>query len=138
RTRLPCGCSKATSATATRSASMRSTATSCSKRRRPAPRSPPEPISARPRRTFRQPRRGSDREAHMKKAALLAGALLAALVVTAVAASAPKDTMWAAKLTAAQEIPKQTVKDAKAKGAFTATLTGKKLKWRLTFSRLTG
>lgn len=74
----------------------------------------------------------------MKKAALLAGALLAALVVTAVAASAPKDTMWAAKLTAAQEIPKQTVKDAKAKGAFTATLTGKKLKWRLTFSRLTG
>ena len=74
----------------------------------------------------------------MKKAALLAVGLLAALVVTAVAMSAPKSTMWGAKLTAAQEIPKQVVKDAKAKGNFTATLTGKKLKWTLTFSGLTG
>jgi Cu/Zn superoxide dismutase len=74
----------------------------------------------------------------MKKIAFVAVAALAALVVTAAALSAPKGTGWSAKLTSAQETPKQVVKNTKAKGAFAATLTGKKLKWKLTFSGLTG
>jgi hypothetical protein len=43
-----------------------------------------------------------------------------------------------ATLTAAQEVPKQVVADANAKGLFTGTLVGTKLKWKLTFSGLTG
>jgi len=47
-----------------------------------------------------------------------------------------------AKLTAGQEIPKQAVKVPGASGAFTGTLTkqgsGAKLKWKLTFSHLSG
>jgi hypothetical protein len=45
---------------------------------------------------------------------------------------------WSAKLTAAQEIPKQAVKTPAAHGAFTAALHGKKLTWKLTFSKLSG
>jgi hypothetical protein len=45
---------------------------------------------------------------------------------------------WSATLTAAQEIPKQTVKVPAAKGAFHATLSGKTLTWKLTFSHLSG
>ena len=74
----------------------------------------------------------------MKKTALLAVAGLAALLVTAVALAAPQGMGWSAKLTVAQEVPKQAVKNAKAKGSFHATLAGNTLKWRLTFARLTG
>ena len=45
---------------------------------------------------------------------------------------------WVAKLTVAQEVPKQVVKDTAASGSFTATLTGTKLKFKLTFAKLTG
>ena len=47
---------------------------------------------------------------------------------------------WAgrAKLTAAQEIPKQAVKAPAAHGAFTATLSGTTLTWKLTFAKLSG
>jgi hypothetical protein len=45
---------------------------------------------------------------------------------------------WSAKLTVAQEVPKQVVKDTAANGSFTATLTGTKLKFKLTFAKLTG
>jgi hypothetical protein len=68
----------------------------------------------------------------MKKTALLAVAGLAALVVTAVALAAPQGMGWSAKLTVAQEVPKQVVKNTKAKGSFHATLTGNTLKWKLT------
>ena len=43
-----------------------------------------------------------------------------------------------AKLSAKQEVPKQVVKDTKAKGLFTGKLVGSKLTWKLTFSGLTG
>jgi hypothetical protein len=45
---------------------------------------------------------------------------------------------WSAKLDAMQEIPKQVVHAPNASGAFRATLTGTTLKWRLTFSKLSG
>jgi Cu/Zn superoxide dismutase len=73
-----------------------------------------------------------------KLVALLSAAAVCALAVTAVSLAASRGTSWSAKLTAAQEIPKQTVKAAAASGSFKATLTGTKLKWTLTFSKLTG
>jgi hypothetical protein len=73
-----------------------------------------------------------------KLVALLSAAAVCALVVTAVSLAATRGMGWSANLTAAQEVPKQTVANAAASGAFHATLTGHKLKWRLTFSKLTG
>jgi len=73
-----------------------------------------------------------------KFVALLSAAAVCALAVTAVSLAASRGMGWSANLTAAQEIPKQTVKNAAAGGAFHATLTGHKLKWTLTFSKLTG
>jgi hypothetical protein len=61
-----------------------------------------------------------------------------ALVLTAVSFAAPRGMGWSATLTAAQEIPKQAVKTPAAKGAFHATLSGKTLTWKLTFSMLSG
>ena len=46
--------------------------------------------------------------------------------------------MWAAKLTPAQEVPKQAVKNMAGNGSFTATLSGTKLKFTLKFAKLTG
>lgn len=70
--------------------------------------------------------------------------LVALVVVLAVAASAAAAfaatgaTVWTAALSSGQEIPAQVVKDAAAHGLFKGTLTGSTLKWKLTFSKLTG
>ena len=65
--------------------------------------------------------------------------LVLGLVAIGAATAAPKEIYkLKATLNAGQEIPKQTVKDAGAKGSFTGTLKGTKLKWKLTFSGLTG
>jgi hypothetical protein len=71
-------------------------------------------------------------------ALLLVGVV--ALTVAAYASAKPHDQMMAfsAKLSAAQEIPKQVVKDTAAHGTFTGTLAGTTLKWKLTFAKLTG
>jgi hypothetical protein len=61
-----------------------------------------------------------------------------ALVLTAVSFGSSRGMGWSATLTAAQEIPKQAVKVPAAKGAFHATLSGKTLSWKLTFSHLSG
>jgi CHRD domain len=61
----------------------------------------------------------------------------AAAAVTAVSA-AGTSTRWTAKLNAAQEVPKQAVRNLAARGTFTATLNGTRLKYTLTFSRLSG
>jgi hypothetical protein len=75
----------------------------------------------------------------MKKLVLLlAAGAVCALGVSALAGAATKSTTWSATLTAGAEVPKQVVKMAAAHGKFTGTLTGKKLKWKLTFSNLTG
>jgi hypothetical protein len=66
---------------------------------------------------------------------------LAAIVGAALALAATSfgaSTGWSAKLTVAQEVPKQAVKTPAAHGAFTATLKGKKLTWKLTFAQLSG
>lgn len=76
----------------------------------------------------------------MKKlVAVLAFAVAASLAVVALAFGARTSSVSvSAKLTAKQEVPAQVVKDTKAKGKFTGTLAGSKLKWKLTFSGLTG
>jgi hypothetical protein len=70
---------------------------------------------------------------------LVVGAI-AALALAAISAARPAvaPVHLSAKLTASEEVPKQVVKDARAHGQFTGTLTGTKLKWKLTFAGLTG
>ncbi len=69
-------------------------------------------------------------------------ALLTATALTALGLSAGSGAMsspsWTAKLSAAQEIPKQVVKNTTGHGTFTGTLSGTKLKFKLTFAGLTG
>jgi hypothetical protein len=62
-----------------------------------------------------------------------------ALVLAAVAlAQAAASTHLKATLNAGQEVPKQAVKAPGGSGTFTATLTGKKLVWKLVFGKLSG
>jgi CHRD domain len=73
-----------------------------------------------------------------KFALVLAAGALAALSLAAFSLASSKSTVWTASLTAAQEVPKQVVKNTAAHGQFKGTLTGSKLKWTLTFVKLTG
>ena len=73
----------------------------------------------------------------MRKLAGVLVVVAAALSVAALASAGPaKEVMIGAKLDAMQEIPH--VKAPNGKGSFTGTIVGGKLKWRLTFSGLTG
>ena len=75
----------------------------------------------------------------MKKlVALLALAAVTALALTALSGAATKMGGWKATLTWGAEVPKPTVKAPNAKGTFTATVSGTNLKWKLTYSGLTG
>jgi hypothetical protein len=75
----------------------------------------------------------------MKKlVALFAAAAVSALALSALSGAATKATVWTATLSSGQEVPKQVVKKASAHGMFTATLSGKTLKWTLTYASLTG
>ena len=75
----------------------------------------------------------------MKKlVALLATAAVCALALSALSGAATKTTVWTAALSSGQEVPKQVVKMAAAKGLFKGTVTGSTLKWKLTYSHLTG
>jgi hypothetical protein len=69
---------------------------------------------------------------------LLAAGAAFALTLAALSLAATKSTVWTAALSSGQEVPKQVVKDAAAHGLFKGTLTGHKLKWKLTFAKLTG
>jgi hypothetical protein len=73
-----------------------------------------------------------------KLVALVAAGAVAALAAAALSFGAGRMGGWTATLSAAQEVPKQVVKDTAAKGKFTGTLSGKKLTWTLTFAKLTG
>ncbi len=73
-----------------------------------------------------------------KLVALLAAAAVCALALAALSLAATRTTVWTATLSSAQEVPKQVVKDTSAHGLFKATLSGNKLKWKLTFAKLTG
>lgn len=73
----------------------------------------------------------------MRKLAVMLAAAGAALGIAALAAAQPaKEIMVGAKLDAMQEVPHATAPNAT--GSFTADIVGGKLKWRLTFSGLTG
>lgn len=75
----------------------------------------------------------------MKKlVALFAAGAVFALALAALSLAASSSTVWTAALSSGQEVPKQVVKDAAAHGLFKGTLTGHKLKWKLTFAKLTG
>jgi hypothetical protein len=73
-----------------------------------------------------------------KFVAFLSLAIVMALALSAVSLAGSRSTGWLTKLTVASEIPKQAVKNAAANGYFSATLTGDKLKFTLTFQKLTG
>jgi CHRD domain len=74
-----------------------------------------------------------------KLVAALLTAAVAALALTALSSAGTRGVMGvSAKLTAAQEVPKQVVVNTKGTGLFAASLRGKKLTWKLTFSGLTG
>jgi hypothetical protein len=75
----------------------------------------------------------------MRRIALLfvTGVIIAVAVASGSTAGGMPKT-WSTSLTAAQEIPKQVVKNTAARGSFRATLNGTKLKFTLTFSGLTG
>ncbi|HET8893992.1 MAG TPA: CHRD domain-containing protein [Gaiellaceae bacterium] len=71
--------------------------------------------------------------------AVLLASAVGALALTALSSAGTRGVMGvSAKLTAAQEVPKQVVKNTAATGFFSARLSGKKLTWKLTFSGLTG
>ena len=71
-------------------------------------------------------------------AALLSLTAVMGLALTTGSFAHTRSTPWSAKLTAAQEIPKQVVENTAASGTFTGTLSGSNLKFRLTFAKLTG
>ena len=73
-----------------------------------------------------------------KLVTLLVTGACCALVLSAPSLAAPRTTTWTAALSSGQEVPKQVVKDSSAHGLFKATLSGKTLKWKLTFAKLTG
>jgi hypothetical protein len=73
----------------------------------------------------------------MKLVAPLAAAAFAALALASLS-GASMSIAYSASLTSGAEVPKPTVKAPHAKGSFAATLTGHKLKWKLTYSGLTG
>jgi phage-related minor tail protein len=73
-----------------------------------------------------------------KLVSLLAAGAVCALALAALSLAATRSTVWTAALSSGQEVPKQVVKDTAAHGLFKGTLTGTKLKWKLTFAKLTG
>jgi CHRD domain-containing protein len=73
-----------------------------------------------------------------KLVALLVAGAICALTLAALSFAATRSTIWTTALSSGQEIPKQVVKDTAASGLFKGTLSGNKLKWTLTFSKLTG
>jgi Cu/Zn superoxide dismutase len=75
----------------------------------------------------------------VKKLMLALAAAATALAVASLAfGSAAKTHNLSATLNAKQEVPKQAVKKTNATGTFAATLTGTKLKFTLTYSKLSG
>jgi hypothetical protein len=73
-----------------------------------------------------------------KLVALLVAGVVCALALAALSLGASSKTVWTAALTSGKEVPKQVVKNADAHGLFKATLSGTKLRWKLTFDKLTG
>jgi hypothetical protein len=76
---------------------------------------------------------------HRIKLILFLGAALTALSLVGFAGASGKATLkFKAALNSGQEVPHPKGTKAGASGRFTATLTGKTLKWQLTFAHLSG
>lgn len=76
-----------------------------------------------------------------KRIAVLLGSVIAVVgVVAAVAVARPSMSSmgFKANLDTRQEVPKETGASIRASGNFTATVTGTKMTWKLTFDHLTG
>src|SRR5947208_8166386 len=73
-----------------------------------------------------------------KLVGLFAAGAVCALALAAFSLAATRTTIWTAALSSGQEVPKQVVKNTAAHGLFKGTVSGGKLKWRLTFAKLTG
>ena len=69
---------------------------------------------------------------------VIAAGAVCALGLTALSVAATRTTVWTAALSSGQEVPAQVVKNTAAHGLFKGTLGGSKLKWTLTFAKLTG
>ncbi len=78
----------------------------------------------------------------MKPSRLAAGiaalAVASAAIVGVASASPAASTKITAKLTAKAEVPPQAVANPNGTGLFTGTITGNKLVWKLTYSKLSG
>ena len=73
-----------------------------------------------------------------KFVSLIVAGAVCALAVTALSFAAARATVWTAALSSGQEVPAQVVKNTAGHGLFKATLSGKTLKWKLTYAKLTG
>jgi hypothetical protein len=76
-----------------------------------------------------------------KRMAVLLGSVIAVVgVVAAVAIAKPQmsSMSYKANLDTRQEVPKESGASIRAGGSFTATVTGTKITWKLTFEHLTG
>jgi CHRD domain len=72
-------------------------------------------------------------------AAGIAALAIAGAALVGVASAAPSgSTKISATLTAKAEVPAQVVANANGAGSFTGTITGSKLVWKLTYSKLSG
>jgi CHRD domain len=74
----------------------------------------------------------------MKKLVALFAVGAVALASAAFVLASTRATVWTASLNARQEVPKQVVRNRVAHGLFKGTLSHGKLKWKLTFAKLTG
>jgi CHRD domain len=72
----------------------------------------------------------------IRKTALLIGAAVIALTLAGLGIGAATKDRVSATLTTGQEVPKP--KATRGAGSFTGTLNGRRLSWKLTFSKLTG
>lgn len=73
-----------------------------------------------------------------KLVVLLTAGAVCALALAAGSLASGRSTVWTAALSSGQEVPKQVVKDTAAHGLFKGTLTGSTLRWKLTYTKLTG
>ena len=76
-----------------------------------------------------------------KRNAVLLGSVvvvMGALAAVALARPTASSMSFKANLDTRQEVPKETGASIRASGNFSATLTGAKLTWKLTFDHLTG
>jgi CHRD domain len=74
----------------------------------------------------------------MKKITIVVAAAVVGGLLIAAFAGAASSTVWKAKLNAKAEVPAQVVANAAGTGTFKGTVSGKTLKWKLTFAKLTG